>query len=66
MGFARDTYSDPAFDQELYLIAVDRAADAYAGLARAWNRPSGPWVGLIGTVAAYRRRGLHVGCSPEC
>lgn len=55
--FIADTFADPEFDPELYLIAV-AAPDEYAGLVRVWSRPERPRLGLIGTVRDHRRRGL--------
>jgi len=55
---ARQTFGDPGFDPATYLLAVDTAADAYAGLVRIWAAASRPRLGLVGTVRAYRRRGL--------
>jgi RimJ/RimL family protein N-acetyltransferase len=57
-GFRRETYDAPDFDPATYLVAVERATGRYAGLARVWNRPGGPRLGLIGVARGYRRRGL--------
>jgi GNAT superfamily N-acetyltransferase len=56
--FADDTFADPEFDPATYLIAVHRLTGDYAGLVRVWLRGVGPRLGLIGTLPAYRRRGL--------
>lgn len=40
------------------LVAVDDVNQAYAGLARVWNNPGRPRLGLIGVMPGYRRRGL--------
>ncbi|APU15461.1 MULTISPECIES: GNAT family N-acetyltransferase [Actinoalloteichus] len=58
VSFASDTFADPEFDPALYLIAVDRVTDAYLGLTRVWNRQPRPRLGLIGTAADHRRRGV--------
>lgn len=55
--FREETFN-PAFDPELYLVAVDTASDAYAGLVRVWNRPRRPRLGMIGVVRSRRREGL--------
>lgn len=46
------------FDPATYLVAVAQATDEYVGLARVWNNPSGPRLGLIAVLAPYRRRGV--------
>jgi GNAT superfamily N-acetyltransferase len=56
--FGRQTFTDPEFDPELYLIAVEAATGDYVGLVRVWITASGPRLGLIGVLPAYRRRGL--------
>ncbi|HEX5405677.1 MAG TPA: GNAT family N-acetyltransferase [Pseudonocardiaceae bacterium] len=56
--FAPDTFGDPEFDPSTYLLAVDRATGDYAGLVRVWRRRTVSRLGLIGTLPAYRRRGL--------
>jgi ribosomal protein S18 acetylase RimI-like enzyme len=55
--FHEETF-DSQFDPATYLIAVDSASGAYVGLARVWIGPGRPRLGLIATLAAYRRRGL--------
>lgn len=62
--FVPGTFADPEFDPELYLIAVDPSTGEYAGLVRVWNRSARPRLGLIGTTAGHRRRGVARGCSP--
>jgi ribosomal protein S18 acetylase RimI-like enzyme len=57
-GFRAETYDAPDFDPATYLVAVEQATGRYAGLARVWNRPSGPRLGLVGVARPYRRRGL--------
>ena len=56
-GFRAETFS-PAFDPATYLVAVAEDTGGYAGLARVWNDPDGPRLGLIAVLAPYRRRGL--------
>ena len=56
--FREYTFDDRHFDPATYLVAIDDVNQAYAGLARVWNNPGRPRLGLIGVTAAYRRRGL--------
>jgi ribosomal protein S18 acetylase RimI-like enzyme len=56
-GFRKETFG-PDFDPATYLVAVEEASGEYAGLARVWNNPDGPRLGLIAVLAAHRRRGL--------
>jgi GNAT superfamily N-acetyltransferase len=46
------------FDPGTYLVAVDRTSREYGGLVRIWRTRAGPRLGLIGTLAPYRRRGV--------
>ena len=46
------------FDPATYLVAVDLARDQYAGLVRIWPTRGGPRLGLIATLAPYRRCGI--------
>lgn len=55
--FRAETFS-VFFDPATYLVAVDRASGEYAGLVRIWRNRAGPRLGLIGTLARYRRRGV--------
>lgn len=55
--FRAETFS-PSFDPATYLVAVDRASGQYAGLVRIWRSRAGPRLGLIATLAPYRRRGI--------
>jgi len=55
--FHAETFS-PFFDPATYLVAVDRASGEYAGLVRIWRSRAGPRLGLIATLAQYRRRGV--------
>ncbi len=55
--FRAETFS-PFFDPATYLVAVDRASGEYAGLVRIWRNRAGPRLGLIATLAQYRRRGV--------
>ncbi len=55
--FRADTFS-PFFDPATYLIAAGRASGEYAGLVRIWRNRAGPRLGLIATLARYRRRGV--------
>jgi GNAT superfamily N-acetyltransferase len=56
--FREYTFDDRHFDPATYLVAVDDVNQAYAGLARVWNNPGRPHLGLIGVMPGYRRRGL--------
>src|SRR5262249_18835871 len=53
--FRAETFG-PFFDPATYLVAVDRASGEYAGLVRIWRNRAGPRLGLIATLAPYRRR----------
>jgi ribosomal protein S18 acetylase RimI-like enzyme len=55
--FRAETFS-PFFDPATYLVAVDGASGQYAGLVRIWRNRAGPRLGLIATLASYRRRGV--------
>ena len=55
--FHEETF-DSQFDPATYLIAVDAESGAYMSLARVWNSPGRPRLGLVATLAPYRRRGL--------
>jgi GNAT superfamily N-acetyltransferase len=55
--FRAETFSR-FFDPATYLIAIDRASGEYAGLVRIWRNRAGPRLGLIATLARYRRRGV--------
>jgi ribosomal protein S18 acetylase RimI-like enzyme len=55
--FRAETFSR-FFDPATYLVAVDRASGEYAGLVRVWRNRAGPRLGLIATLAPYRRRGV--------
>jgi ribosomal protein S18 acetylase RimI-like enzyme len=56
--FREYTFDDRHFDPATYLVAVDDVNQACAGLARVWNDPGHPRLGLIGVMPGYRRRGL--------
>jgi ribosomal protein S18 acetylase RimI-like enzyme len=55
--FRAETFG-PFFDPATYLVAFDRASGEYAGLVRIWRNRAGPRLGLIATLARYRRRGV--------
>jgi len=55
--FRAETFS-PFFDPATYLVAVDQASGEYVGLVRIWRNRAGPRLGLIATLAQYRRRGV--------
>ncbi|MGH3190043.1 MAG: GNAT family N-acetyltransferase [Streptosporangiaceae bacterium] len=56
-AFRAETFSR-FFDPATYLVAADRASGEYAGLVRIWRNRAGPRLGLIATLARYRRRGV--------
>jgi RimJ/RimL family protein N-acetyltransferase len=56
--FRERTFDERRFDPATYLVAVDDASQAFAGLARVWNRPRLPRLDLVGVTPAYRRQGL--------
>ncbi len=56
-AFRAETFSR-FFDPATYLVAVDRASGQYAGLVRIWRNRAGPRLGLVATLARYRRRGV--------
>jgi GNAT superfamily N-acetyltransferase len=56
-AFRAETFG-PFFDPATYLIAVDQASGQYAGLVRIWRTRAGPRLGLVATLAPYRRRGI--------
>ncbi|HEY1572831.1 MAG TPA: GNAT family N-acetyltransferase [Pseudonocardiaceae bacterium] len=55
--FARQTFDDPQFDRDTYLVAVD-ASGRYAGLVRVWRRSMRSRLGLIAVVREHRRSGV--------
>jgi len=56
--FREYTFSEWRFDPATYLVAVDDASQAFAGLARVWNHPRQPRLDLVGVMSRYRRQGL--------
>lgn len=57
--FHEYTFHPGQFDPETYQVAVHEATHDLAGLARIWmGEEVRPRLGLIGVVAAHRRRGL--------
>jgi RimJ/RimL family protein N-acetyltransferase len=56
--FREHTFDERRFDPATYLVAVDDVSQAFAGLARVWNRPRQPRLDLVGVTSGYRRRGL--------
>jgi ribosomal protein S18 acetylase RimI-like enzyme len=57
-GFRAETFESPAFDPATYRVAVEERSGEHVGLARVWNNPDLPRLGLIAVLAPYRRRGL--------
>lgn len=53
-GFRAETFS-PAFDPATYLVAVERGTGSYLGLVRVWMNPTGPRLGCLGVLPAFRR-----------
>lgn len=56
-AFREETFC-AEFDPATYLVGVEEATGDYVGLARVWNNPSCPRLGLIAVLTPYRRRGL--------
>jgi len=56
--FREETFDSDQFDPATYLVAVDTDSCEYIGLARVWNSPGRPRLGLVGVLGPYRRRGL--------
>jgi len=56
--FGEYTFDERHFDPSTYLVAVDNSREEFAGLVRVWTNPRESRLGLIGTTASYRRRGL--------
>jgi ribosomal protein S18 acetylase RimI-like enzyme len=56
--FREQNFDERRFDPATYLVAVDDASQAFAGLARVWKHLRQPRLGLVGVAPAYRRRGL--------
>jgi ribosomal protein S18 acetylase RimI-like enzyme len=56
--FREETWDAPDFDPALYVVALDARTGELAGLARVWNSPGHPRLGLIAALRPYRRRGL--------
>jgi ribosomal protein S18 acetylase RimI-like enzyme len=57
-GFGAQNLKDEQFDPATYLLAVEESSGAHVGLVRVWSTSIGPRLGLIGALAAHRRRGL--------
>lgn len=57
-AFRDETFDATYFDPTTYLVAVERGRGEYVGLARVWNNPGAPRLGLIAVLPAYRGRGL--------
>jgi GNAT superfamily N-acetyltransferase len=56
--FREQTFDSAQYDPATYLIAFDTESGRYVALARVWNRPGRPRLGLIAVTRPYRRRGL--------
>jgi GNAT superfamily N-acetyltransferase len=55
--FRAETFG-PFFDPATYLVAADQVSGEYAGLVRIWRTRAAPRLGLVATLARYRRRGV--------
>jgi mycothiol synthase len=57
--YANWTYNREDFDPSLWFLAVEQEhPDTIAGIALDWRDPYQGWVGQLGVLRAYRRRGL--------
>lgn len=56
--FRERSFDERYFDPATYLVALDDAVPAFAGLLRITVLPRRPRLGLIGVPSGYRRRGL--------
>jgi RimJ/RimL family protein N-acetyltransferase len=56
--FRDQTFADPAFDPNTYLVAVDEESGEYVGIVRIWMNPRGPRLGFLGVRREHRRRGI--------
>jgi len=56
--YTTQNFDERRFDPATYLVAVDDASQAFAGLARVWKHRRQPRLGLVGVTPGYRRRGL--------
>jgi ribosomal protein S18 acetylase RimI-like enzyme len=56
--FREYSFDERHFDPATYLVALDDAGPAFAGLVRIWVMPRRSRLGLIGVTPPYRRRGL--------
>ena len=56
--FREHSFNERYFDPATYLVALDDAVPAFAGLVRVMVLPRRPRLGLVGVSSAYRRRGL--------
>lgn len=69
-AFREETFDPNYFDPTTYLVAVERGRGDYVGLARVWNNPGAPRLGLIAVLrrigAAGSRAPCSVTCSPSC
>jgi GNAT superfamily N-acetyltransferase len=54
-AFRRQTLGGSDFDPATYLVAVDRRTGSYVGLVRVWMNPTGPRLGCLGVLPAFRR-----------
>lgn len=53
-GFREQTFGSD-FDPATYLVAVEQRTGAYVGLIRVWMNPTGPRLGCLGVLPAFRR-----------
>lgn len=57
-AFREETFDPAYFDPTMYLVAVELGRGEYVGIARVWNNPRAPRLGLIAVLPAHRQRGL--------
>ena len=58
--FLSETFG-PDFDPATYLVAMARGTGEYVGLVRVWIRRTGPRLGLMAMLPAFRRTGATRG-----
>jgi ribosomal protein S18 acetylase RimI-like enzyme len=54
-GFREQTFGGDDFDPATYLVAVESRTGAYVGLIRVWMNVTGPRLGCLGVLPAFRR-----------
>lgn len=56
--FREETFESDDFDPQLYWIAKSRDEDRYIAIARLWNKPHVPRLGLLAVLPPFRRQGV--------